>query len=239
MKKVFVLLTILFLASFSYCETLQDAISLIIKKDYRGAINILKSLPSDRKVNYYLSEAYFLDKDFENSAEFSKKVISEKGDFYYQKALYNLIFSSYVLNRFSDTYTYGIEYLNNVGDNQGAESSVLTFVVSALQLSGNIGEARNILDRYKEKYPNLYLALSSNINKYEPQIISGNGKTRNEEVEKLNILYGEIIRDILSSLEKISSKRDAEIEKLQNIILLLELKEEALKIKKYRLIIGE
>lgn len=226
----------------SYSQTLEDAILLISKKDYQGAISMLKSLNQDRKVSYYLSEAYFLNKDFENTADVSKKVISQKGDFYYQKALYNLVFSSYMLNRFSDTYIYGLEYLEKVGDRQGVESSILTFVITSLQLSGEIEKAQELLEKYKTKYPNLYLVLYNSINKYKSQeklSKKQNDEEKIKEIEKLNALYAEIIKDLLSSLDKISSKRDSEIEKLENIISLLELKEEILKLRKYKLIIGE
>lgn len=252
MLKKFSVVAILFLIFVGriFPNDLSKALEFMSKGDYSNAIEVLSRIPRDQKnermINYYLCESYFLLKDFTNSLRFGESVIATKGDFFYKKSLYDVVFSYYMINDFSKAYIYGDEYLNSIGDSQGVESLVLTMVVSSLQSIGNIDKAYEILTKYKDKYPTLYSSLSKSIEKfsksYQSYYTSKVGQEQHEktlsEEEKLRLYY-EIVNDILSGLEKISSKKDLEIEKLNDIIELLELKESALKLKKYRIMLGD
>ncbi len=239
--RIFFILVIFF-ANFpiNYAQDISTAIDYIAKKDYSNAINLLLRLPrsqeNSRTIDYYLCESYFLLKDFDNAFRFGEKVLNKKDDFFYKKSLYNVIYSSYMMNYFEKSYNYGIEYLKNVGDSQGVESLVLTIVVNSLQSIGKTDEAREVLEKYKEKYPSLYLSFSKSLDKFKTGEYKKSFYTSENEIFKV---YSEIISDIMDSLEKISSKKSIEIEKIKDIFELLELKEELLKVKKYRLMLGE
>ncbi|MCX8028845.1 MAG: hypothetical protein N2712_02500 [Brevinematales bacterium] len=256
MRVFFVLLLGFLLEGRIYSNTLSQAIEFISKKDYSNAIEVLtklqKTKDNERTINYYLCEVYFVMKDFENSIRYGEEVINGKKDFFYAKSLYNVVFSSYILNVLDKVYFYGIEYLDNVGDSHNAEEIILTMVLNSLQLSGNKNKFVEILNKYKKKYPTLYSAF------YQSMEIQGSDRLfqiskeqevgtnlRETEVEDEMVKqekvkeYIETLKYIISSLEKISQKKDMELQKLNDIIELLELKEEALKIKKYRVMLGE
>lgn len=228
---------------------LSRAIQLLQAKDYSNAIvvltNIQKTKDNERTIDYYLCESYFLLNDYENALKHGESVIQRKNDFVYQKALYNVVFSSYMLNKFALSYDYGTEYLNNVGNINGVESVVVTMVFNSLLSTGNLQKASELIERYRNKYPNLYNALSQTLESAR-SIRMNVVTTKNSQVETTKEAKTrsteeeiELVRYIITSLERLSAKRDQQIEKLNDILELLELKEEALKVKKYRLLLGE
>lgn len=238
--RLFWVFILVFITSLSFASSLSESIELISKRDYSNAINVLLSLEktkeNQRIIDYYLSECYLLLKDFSNSLVYGERVISDKSDFMYVKSLYNVIFSSYMLNIFDKSSSYGIEYLEKVGDSQGIESLVLTMTVNSLVSMGNFTKAKDVLSSYKDKYPTLYLSLMSSLEKFDKvSRISHDSKVSEDKVS----FYLEVLRDILVSLDNISKKRDSDIEKLEEIIYILELKERALKVKKYQLMLGQ
>ncbi|MEN2997816.1 MAG: hypothetical protein ABDH28_02085 [Brevinematia bacterium] len=240
---VFAVILLLFTSSvlFPRDEDISKAIKLISEGNYSNAVKILLEIPrtqaNERSIDYYLCESYFLMEDFVNSLKFGERLVKRKDDFIYKKSLYNTIFSAYMLNDFSRVYRYGSEYLENIGDSQGVETLVLTMVFTSLQSLGKVEEAKSLLGRYQDKYINLYHSLLKSLEKFEKED-SRTEKGQISEYERVRI-YSETLRDILDSLEKISSKRDMEIEKLKDVIELLELKEEVLKIKKYQMLMKE
>ncbi|MFN4244697.1 MAG: tetratricopeptide repeat protein [Brevinematia bacterium] len=240
-RSLFVFLLLILFCQ-GYSSDISSVIDYISVGDYSNAINTLLKLPrsqeNSRIIDYYLCELYFLLKDFDNAIRFGEKVVDKKDDFLYRKSLYNVVFSSYMVNDFSRAYRYGIEYLYNVGDSQGIESIILSIVVNSLQLVGKIAEAKEVLVKYKDKYPNLYTLLSNNLSKFASKNVYYKSDESKFEAEKLKF-YSEIIRDIISSLEEISSKKNIQLEKLNDIFELLELKEELLKIRKYNLMIDK
>jgi tetratricopeptide (TPR) repeat protein len=223
-------------------KQLSDAVTLMVGKDYDSAINVLKSIDSTnaeitKKVNYYLSECYFAKKDFLNTITYGEKVIriGDK-DFYYHKSLYNVIFSSYMVNDFEKTIKYSSVYLDEFDDTQSLEGNVLTMFVNSLQAIGKTGEALKVLENYKDKYPNLYSSIKQSLELASSQkqgVTSGELKA-NSKLDEVELQ--KTISDIKEKLEKISSKRDIELEKLESIIELLSLKEEVLKLKKYKML---
>lgn len=231
--------------------SLSRAIQLLQVKDYSNAIavltNIQRTKDNERTIDYYLCESYFLLNDYEKSLKYGESVIKKKSDFIYQKSLYNVVFSSYMLNKFTLSYDYGMEYLNNVGDINGVESIVIMITFNSLLSTGNFQKASELIERYKNKYPNLYNAFLQTLEAARSIGIKAETLTKNSQTElakEVTITRNteeelELLRYIISSLERISSKRDQQIEKLNDILELLELKEEALKVKKYRLLLGE
>lgn len=234
---VFVLISSLCFGEFS----LSKAVEFMSKGDYSNAINVLLSIEktkdNERVINYYLSECYLLLKDFSNCLVYGERTLSQKNDFVYKRSLYNVVFSSYMLNIFDKTSAYGVEYLKEVGDSQGVESLVLTMVVDSFVSLGNFERARDILNTYRAKYPTLYSLLTNNLEKFARKTKVGVAEGDRISEERVSF-YLEVLRDILVSLENISKKRDSEIEKLEEIMYLLELKERALKVKKYQLMFG-
>ncbi|MCS7299566.1 MAG: hypothetical protein RMJ37_06400 [Spirochaetia bacterium] len=230
---------------------LSRAIQLLQVKDYSNAIavltNIQRTKDNERTIDYYLCESYFLLNDYEKSLKYGESVIKKKNDFIYQKSLYNVVFSSYMLNKFTLSYNYGIEYLNNVGNINGVESVVITITFNSLLSTGNFQKASELIERYRNKYPNLYNVLlqtlesarSIGIKDETPTRSSQPEPAKEEKITRNTEEELELVRYIISSLERISSKRDQQIEKLNDILELLELKEEALKVKKYRLLLDE
>jgi hypothetical protein len=221
-------------------DTLNKAVSLIALKNYDEAIGILRSITSTneeiiRKVNYYLSECYFLKKDFSNAFYFGEKVLKDKSyDFYYQKSLYDVIVSSYMMNDFSKSINYSKEYLDKFGDSWGLEENVFIILVNSLQAIGRIDEAVSFLEKYKDKYPGLYSSVKPTIANREVKYESKNGSIQNSQISESELR--EIINSIKKNLEEISKRRDRELEKMEGIIELLSMKEELLKLKKYKMI---
>lgn len=227
-----------------FCDdNLSEAVKFMSAGRYHDAVKVLhrvKRTPeNERTLNYYLCESYFMLKDFLNSLKFGEEVIKIKNDFIYKKSLYNVVFSSYILNDFEKSYSYGMEYLSNVGDTQGVESSVLTITFSSLQSLGEIEKARELVTKYQYKYPSLSSSLLKALEKTKLKNLSKTEKradiAETDAGEKLKI-YSEMVREILNLLDKISSDKDKDMERLKDIIEILELKEEALKIKKYRML---
>jgi len=216
-------------------DKLSKAVSLIATKNYEDAIGLLKSISSTneemlRKVNYYLSECYFLKKDFPNVLYFGERVLENRNyDFYYQKSLYNVIVSSYMVNDFGKSINYSKEYLSKFGNSWELEENVFTILVNSLQAVGRLDEAVEFLEKYRDRFPELYSSI-------RPTIDDRNLKYENVESPQINESeLKEMINSIRRNLEEISKRRDKEFEKMESIIELLSMKEELLKLKKYKM----
>jgi hypothetical protein len=124
--------------------------------------------------------------------------------------------------------------LDKFGDSWGLEENVFIILVNSLQAIGRIDEAVSFLEKYKDKYPGLYSSVKPTIANREVKYESKNGSIQNSQISESELR--EIINSIKKNLEEISKRRDRELEKMEGIIELLSMKEELLKLKKYKMI---
>ncbi len=217
-------------------KSLGLAISNISSKNYLEALNVLnsivpKSIEESRKYNFYKGKTYYLLEDFQRALESFKKVLEYKtNDFLFASSLYDCISISFLENNYENVREYSETYLSEIGDIYGLEANVLYMYGNALINTDRFSTFSYIKSKYSKKYPNIISLL-------EKEESSKEEIRKKKEYEILQIR--ETLKNIDSKIEKILKKNDEEYTRLLAILEILQLKEETLKLKKYKLILDE